>query len=119
MTEISFLDGEGPKLFLSLIFAPLSCCTSYTSGRADSLLLYPLKCNIYHLQPELIVKDGYPAESHTVQTVDGYILTMHRIPYGKGGARRADRPPILLQHGVLSSSADWVVSGPGTALGDT
>jgi lysosomal acid lipase/cholesteryl ester hydrolase len=66
--------------------------------------------------PELIVKYGYPAESHTVQTEDGYILTMHRIPYGKGGARRASNTPVLLQHGLLSSSADWVISGPGKAL---
>jgi len=66
--------------------------------------------------PELAVKYGYPAESHTVQTEDGYILTLHRIPYGRGGARRADRPPVLLQHGLLCSSADWVLSGPGEAL---
>lgn len=66
--------------------------------------------------PELIAKYGYPAESHTVQTEDGYLLTLHRIPRGKGVARRDDRPPVLLQHGLLSSSADWVVSGPEKAL---
>ena len=26
---------------------------------------------------------GYPAETHWVTTDDGYILTIHRIPYGK------------------------------------
>ncbi|KDR16428.1 Lipase 3 [Zootermopsis nevadensis] len=66
--------------------------------------------------PDLLAKYGYPAESHTVQTDDGYLLTLHRIPHGKEVAARADRPPVLLQHGLLSSSADWVVNGPGKAL---
>jgi lysosomal acid lipase/cholesteryl ester hydrolase len=68
-------------------------------------------------QPELIAKYGYPAESHTVQTDDGYLLTLHRIPHRKNEARGGVRPPILLQHGLLSSSADWVVIGPEKALG--
>ncbi|KAJ4452178.1 hypothetical protein ANN_03696 [Periplaneta americana] len=62
--------------------------------------------------PELIVKYGYPAESHTVQTSDGYLLTLHRIPHGKGADPSVRGPPILLQHGLLCSSADWVVMGP-------
>lgn len=31
----------------------------------------------------MIAKLGYPVETHTVTTEDCYILTMHRIPYGK------------------------------------
>jgi hypothetical protein len=49
-----------------------------------------------------------------VVTGDGYILTLHRIPNSKGVA---DKPPVLLQHGLLCSSADWVISGPGDGLG--
>ncbi|KHJ83782.1 ab-hydrolase associated lipase region, partial [Oesophagostomum dentatum] len=33
--------------------------------------------------PELIQHWGYPIEEHKVITADGYILTLHRIPYGK------------------------------------
>jgi hypothetical protein len=47
-------------------------------------------------------------------TDDGYILTLHRIPSSKG---KAQKPPVLLQHGLLCSSADWVISGPGDGLG--
>jgi len=72
--------------------------------------------DLYLTSPQLIAKYGYPVQTQSVQTEDGYILTMHRIPYGRGGARRADRPPVLLQHGLLCSSADWVLSGPGEAL---
>ena len=28
---------------------------------------------------------GYPVEEHLVTTDDGYVLTMHRIPFGKDG----------------------------------
>ena len=59
----------------------------------------------------MIRKEGYPAEAHVVVTEDGYLLTMHRIP----GDRKS--PAVFLQHGVLGSSADWVMLGKGKALG--
>lgn len=62
------------------------------------------------MQPVLIAKYGYEAETHTIRTSDGYLLTMHRIP-------NPGKPAIFLQHGILSSSADWVVLGPEKALG--
>lgn len=45
-------------------------------------------------------------------TEDGYILTLYRIPGPKGAQ------PVLIQHGLLSSSADWVVMRPGHSLGN-
>lgn len=57
-------------------------------------------------------KFGYPLETHTVTTKDGYILTVHRIPHGKAGhenSRFKKRPPVLLQHGLMSCSIDWVL----------
>ncbi|KAF2901551.1 hypothetical protein ILUMI_04629 [Ignelater luminosus] len=65
--------------------------------------------------PEIIKAHGYPCETHTVITSDDYILTMHRIPYGK--IERTHRPIVYLQHGLLSSSADWIIPGPRKALG--
>ncbi|KAG8230453.1 hypothetical protein J437_LFUL009941, partial [Ladona fulva] len=69
-------------------------------------------------QPKIIAKYGYPAEAHTVKTADGYLLTMHRIPHSNKGkpADGRPRPPIFLQHGLLGSSADWIVRGPHKAL---
>ena len=46
-----------------------------------------------------------------VVTEDGYILTVHRIPQYSGHS-----PPVFLQHGLMSSSADWVLTGPHHAL---
>ncbi|PIO65253.1 ab-hydrolase associated lipase region [Teladorsagia circumcincta] len=36
--------------------------------------------------PEIIRRWGYPVEVHNAVTQDGYILEMHRIPYGKAGS---------------------------------
>jgi hypothetical protein len=70
-------------------------------------------------QPELIEKYGYPMELHTVTTEDGYILEMHRIPHGRDRDNSpGPRPVVFLMHGLLSSSADWVVTGPGCAFGN-
>ncbi|GLH01219.1 Lipase 3, partial [Gryllus bimaculatus] len=85
--------------------------------------------------PQTIRRHGYPAEAHTVQTADGYILTMHRIPGGRArdgeaeddapGARvgippgptpRPRRRPVLLHHGLMGSSYAWILAGPGRGL---
>ena len=72
------------------------------------------------LQDVIIEKAGYPVETHIVTTEDGYILTMFRIPYGKDGPGENDepRPVVFVQHGLLCSSADWVLSDPPKALGN-
>ena len=65
---------------------------------------------------EIATRHGYLAESHTVVTEDGYILNLHRILCGRAGCGDGVRPPVFLQHGILASSADWVLSGPDKAL---
>jgi len=66
---------------------------------------------------KILLSEGYPAEIHYVTTPDGYILTMHRIPYGKQNTDAENRPVVFLQHGLLCSSADWVVATPTKGLG--
>jgi predicted alpha/beta-fold hydrolase len=70
-----------------------------------------------HLQPQLIAKHNYPEETHEVRTADGYILAVHRIPHTATELQVNDRPAVLLLHGLLGSSADWVIAGPGKGLG--
>ncbi|CAH1402310.1 unnamed protein product [Nezara viridula] len=64
----------------------------------------------------LVMKHGYPFEEHEIETEDGYILTLHRIPHGKNNSGHVGRP-VLLQHGILCSSACWLVSEPDKGLG--
>lgn len=77
-------------------------------------------------------------EVHTVLTRDGYLLKMYRIPYGTSkylpeiidkpvnefiyklkGLRNdgQSKESVLIMHGLLCSSADWVVAGPKIGLG--
>ncbi|GLG98543.1 Lipase 1 [Gryllus bimaculatus] len=68
--------------------------------------------------PELISKYGYPSETHEIITEDGYILTFHRIPYGRNSvAKTANPKPLYLQHGLMSSSDDWIITGPEKGFG--
>ena len=50
-------------------------------------------------------------------TADGYILTIYRIPHSSSGGPAPNSKPVLVQHGFLCSSADFVVTGPQAGLG--
>lgn len=42
---------------------------------------------------------------------------MHRIPYGKiNTSSEPGKKVVFLMHGLLSSSADWVIMGPEKGL---
>ncbi|KAL4234542.1 hypothetical protein ACF0H5_006185 [Mactra antiquata] len=89
------------------------------------LLCFTQYCFATFIEPEvymntaqLISSKGYPVEEHDVTTKDGYILNVQRIPYGKTtNPLGANRPVILLQHGLLSSSACWVENLANNSLG--
>ncbi|XP_043464188.1 uncharacterized protein LOC122499756 [Leptopilina heterotoma] len=51
---------------------------------------------------EMIEEAGFPAEEHSVTTLDGFILKMFRIR-GPPGSKT-----ILLQHGIFATSYSWV-----------
>ncbi|XP_004524840.1 lipase 1 [Ceratitis capitata] len=51
----------------------------------------------------------YAVELHNITTADGYELMLHRIP-------KPGQQPILLVHGLLTSSLAWVLQGPGKSL---
>jgi len=69
--------------------------------------------------PEIIRKNGYPVEEFWIHTEDEYILNLHRIPHGKDADPNVKRPVIFVQHGLLCSSADWIIPTPTKGLGDT
>ncbi|CAG9854655.1 unnamed protein product [Phyllotreta striolata] len=59
---------------------------------------------------------GYPFEKHSVTTADGYILEIHRVQYSPKSKETNGRPPVLIMHGLLGSSADFFHVGVGNAL---
>lgn len=68
---------------------------------------------------ELITSKGYPVEQYTVQTKDGYLLSVQRIPHGisKRNPSSEPKPAVFLQHGLLSSASDWVINSANQSLG--
>jgi lysosomal acid lipase/cholesteryl ester hydrolase len=61
---------------------------------------------------------GYHAEEHVVQTADGYLLGIHRLPCKRGeerdgvlvnaGPGSITKPVVYLHHGLLMNSEVWV-----------
>lgn len=61
---------------------------------------------------ELIGTAGYKTEAHRVETRDGYLLKVYRLLPKFKTAKK----PVFLMHGVLSSAADFLITGPKIAL---
>jgi len=121
LSALLFLTKEGEAKLLN----PLNLATleKHSAGNSVHYLPEPGPPQLKPHNPdnakptdEMIADGGYPSETHTVTTEDGYILRIHRIPYARGQEYNLSRPVVFLQHGLLSSSADWVVTGPGHGL---
>ncbi|KAI6177906.1 Lipase [Aphelenchoides fujianensis] len=70
--------------------------------------------------PQIVEYYGYPIQIFEATTKDGYVLTLHRIPFevkGKGASRTEKKPVVFLQHGLIASSADWVTNLPNQSAG--
>lgn len=81
----------------------------------------PRQPDAFRTPADLIRSKGYYCQEFTVITQDSYVLSMQRIPHGRWGAsippHRSRRPPVILVHGFLSSSVEWVVNYPHQSLG--
>lgn len=60
---------------------------------------------------EIIRSRGFECEEFSYTTRDGYILTVQRIvnPLVSASYRKKLKP-VILQHGLMSSSVDWVIN---------
>ncbi|KAF6201974.1 hypothetical protein GE061_004370 [Apolygus lucorum] len=58
---------------------------------------------------------GFQSEMHQLITDDGYVIRMTRI-HGMDNVVQQPKLPILLMHGLLSSSDHWLVGGRGKDL---
>ncbi|KAK6842583.1 ab-hydrolase associated lipase region [Apiospora arundinis] len=65
---------------------------------------------------DLCAEFGYTAEEHVVQTKDGYLLGIHRLPWRRGeedmkvnnGPLSLRKKVVYLHHGLLMNSEVWV-----------
>lgn len=69
---------------------------------------------------ELIRSRGFDVEVHNVLTKDGYILTLHRLVDSKENLGLPEeyyhystvKKPVLIQHGIFSSSIEFLINSP-------
>ncbi|XP_042386267.1 triacylglycerol lipase 2-like [Zingiber officinale] len=64
-----------------------------------------------------VIPQGYKCQEYKVQTEDGYILGLQRIPQGRDSDREGKkRQPVLLQHGILVDGMSWALNSPEESL---
>uniref|UniRef100_L7LWE3 Lipase n=1 Tax=Rhipicephalus pulchellus TaxID=72859 RepID=L7LWE3_RHIPC len=69
---------------------------------------------------QLIASKGYPVEEYDIMTADWYVITVQRIPAGRGGIPggiRKRKPVVFLMSGLEGCSADYVANLPHQSLG--
>ena len=72
----------------------------------------------FHIfQCELARARDYKCEEHEVETKDGYILTLHRLPIQDSMNCMTRDKVVLLNHGFLGSSTNFLINGPKESLG--
>ncbi|XP_024633589.2 triacylglycerol lipase 2 [Medicago truncatula] len=107
------------RVLISLISLVLLCITT-TQGRKtlyttnDFSTFSPVTGD--GICKTLVEPQGYPCEEHKVTTEDGYILSLQRIPTGRSD-KKADKPPVLIQHGLFCDAAIWLFNSPEESLG--
>ncbi|XP_021308772.1 uncharacterized protein LOC8063854 isoform X1 [Sorghum bicolor] len=66
---------------------------------------------------QLLLPQGYPCTEHTVQTDDGFLLSLQHIPHGKNGIPDNAGPPVFLQHGLFQGGDTWFINSNEQSLG--
>lgn len=69
-----------------------------------------------HYTTELFEQHGYAYEEHLIVSTAGYKMRTWRILGKVGSEVTSGRKVVLVQHGCLSSSSDWVIPGPDKSL---
>ena len=99
--------------------SPFQPCKAGNEAKYFTIPL--LTVQAFFLQTEIILYHGYPAEEYTVQTEDGYLLYIQRIPSGRmeDSCDIHGCPPkevVFLQHGLLCSASNWITNLPNESF---
>ncbi|KAF0921336.1 hypothetical protein E2562_003135 [Oryza meyeriana var. granulata] len=112
----------GPGGVLALILLIVSCfyCCRGVSGAspaADALRRVAPRAGSGGLCEQLLLPLVYPCTEHTVETKDGFLLSLQHIPHGKNKAADSTGPPVFLQHGLFQGGDTWFINSAEQSLG--
>ncbi|RZF48770.1 hypothetical protein LSTR_LSTR013719, partial [Laodelphax striatellus] len=116
------------RFFYSLLFVKFFVLSDAASIDRGNEIIKVNRGRGFQTTDELIRQAGYQAETHQVTTEDGFEITFFRILKNndvedyksddkKIEKRAKDIKVVVLQHGMLCSSSDWVFAGPERGLG--
>lgn len=91
-----------------------------TSSFMDSFSHFPLNSDLDNDAnksiKQICKENGFSIEQHVVTTIDGYILTLFRVPgFLNETEPFAKKPVVLLQHGLEGDAAQWILNSPEQA----
>lgn len=96
---------------LDTIHTAVDSTTGAFTGTADQYLNLSNDPDTKRNVSEIISSRKFVAEEYDVTTKDGYILTIQRIVNPLVSSKtRPKLKPVILQHGLMSSSVDWVIN---------
>ncbi|KAJ7964767.1 Lipase [Quillaja saponaria] len=107
-----------PKILLLLVLLYVLAaegrrCLYSINSKDDLIVSSPVNNNGFC--KSVVEPQGYVCQEHKLTTEDGYILSMQRIPVGRSG-KTADKPPVLLQHGIFNDGFTWLFNLPNESL---
>ncbi|KAL6600313.1 hypothetical protein ACP70R_045113 [Stipagrostis hirtigluma subsp. patula] len=105
---------------LHLLLLLLCCCLAggaSASPAAAALRRVSPRASPGGLCQQLLLPLGYPCTEHTVETDDGFLLSLQHIPHGKNGLADNAGPPVFLQHGLFQGGDTWFINSAEQSLG--
>ncbi|KAH7520904.1 hypothetical protein FEM48_Zijuj08G0195200 [Ziziphus jujuba var. spinosa] len=105
------------KIWTTTLLLVALICMSAAAAVEARTKLYPINDQGANnsICKTMVETQGFVCQEHQVTTQDGYILGLQRIPVGRSG-KTADKPPVLLQHGLFIDAATWLFNSPDESL---
>ncbi|XP_074582168.1 triacylglycerol lipase 1 [Curcuma longa] len=97
--------------FLLFLIGRVSCSLEATLGGTSTPPATDGLC------AALIGPSGYPCSEHTVETKDGYLLSIQHVQHGKKTLGGMPHPPVFLQHGLFQGGDTWFANSFEQSLG--